>query len=439
MSMQQGEEPLVSVVMPTYNGAATIEQALGCVLGQTLESLELIVVDDGSTDATPALLARAAAEDARVRVLRQENQGAAAARNNGIAAARGTFLICLDDDDLFEPHMLQRMAELLQRDGADLCVCDGWRYDAALDERYHAKPYLRRDYLPGHVPFAPAELGAHLFDFTTFFAFNKMCRLELVKANNIRFGAYPTSEDALYTVGLLLAAQRITIADEPLFTYRAGTGGSLYDTVSGDILAGWRAMREVRQLLVQRGVYEGAVKQGFVNRALGHVFDNLKHASTYESVAEWHAFMVEQGFAQLDILGHGEEYFFNKGAYTNLQLALGAESGGAFVLARYRQAMQAGAAARSKSRALQGKLATQKQRNAKLQGRVEKLQERNAKLQGRVEKLQERTGKLQSRNTKLQARNERLSAQLARIEGSRSWRLACWLHRIARKLHLVRG
>jgi glycosyltransferase involved in cell wall biosynthesis len=104
--------PLVSVVIPAYNSARTVRPAIDSALAQTMNDLEVIVVDDGSTDGT-AEVARAV-DDRRVNVLVQENAGAAAARNTAIAAASGRYVGLLDADDLWLPHKLERQLELLQ-------------------------------------------------------------------------------------------------------------------------------------------------------------------------------------------------------------------------------------------------------------------------------------------------------------------------------------
>lgn len=105
--------PRVSVVLPTFNRAATLERSARSVLGQDFRDLELLVVDDGSTDGTPALLARLAREDTRVRPLRQRNAGAAAARNAGLAAARGDLVAFQDSDDEWLPgHLSGHVAAL---------------------------------------------------------------------------------------------------------------------------------------------------------------------------------------------------------------------------------------------------------------------------------------------------------------------------------------
>jgi glycosyltransferase involved in cell wall biosynthesis len=99
-------EPMVSVVVPAYNAARTMEATLRSVLRQTVDDLELIVVDDGSNDSTSEI-ARSM-DDGRLRLLRQRNAGHASARNTGIAAARGRYVAVVDADDLWLPQKLER-------------------------------------------------------------------------------------------------------------------------------------------------------------------------------------------------------------------------------------------------------------------------------------------------------------------------------------------
>lgn len=103
--------PLFSVVIPVFDRAGVLGDALRSVLAQSCRDLEIIVVDDGSTD-DPAAVA-AGFDDPRIRVLRQDNRGAAAARNRGIDEARGRYVAFLDSDDRFLPHHLEAMARLL--------------------------------------------------------------------------------------------------------------------------------------------------------------------------------------------------------------------------------------------------------------------------------------------------------------------------------------
>lgn len=125
-------DQLVSVVIPAYNAEATLDETLRSVRAQTHRALEIIVVDDGSTDATRALAGRHAAADARVQVLHQANAGVAAARNAGWQHARSPFVAFVDADDLWAPTKIERQLQALLAGGerCGLAYCWMSRIDA---------------------------------------------------------------------------------------------------------------------------------------------------------------------------------------------------------------------------------------------------------------------------------------------------------------------
>jgi GT2 family glycosyltransferase len=152
--------PALSVIIPTYNMAAFVPQAINSVLAQTYRDHEIIVVDDGSTDETPQVLASLASD---IRVIRQENQGVSIARNRGFIASHGDWVAFLDADDRwrpeFEAHMLAVAADADPGLGA---ICCGWEYlDAegtpigtprcVTEEAVELDALLRRNAFPLHA------------------------------------------------------------------------------------------------------------------------------------------------------------------------------------------------------------------------------------------------------------------------------------------------
>src|SRR5215472_17381180 len=116
-------DPLVSVVIPTYNRAAMITRTIENIFAQTYSNIELIVVDDGSTDDTQAKLS---GFGDRIRIITQSNSGPAVARNRGAAAARGEIIAFQDSDDLWRPTKLARQVALLSQYNniATCCLCN---------------------------------------------------------------------------------------------------------------------------------------------------------------------------------------------------------------------------------------------------------------------------------------------------------------------------
>ena len=122
-----GETPLVSVIVPVYNGERFIAEAIQSALLQTYRNIEVLVIDDGSTDKTAAVLQAQAALDSRVRIIRQANGGVARARNRGLAEARGEFVAPLDADDLWDPSKIERQVDrMLQAGDATGLVYSWW-------------------------------------------------------------------------------------------------------------------------------------------------------------------------------------------------------------------------------------------------------------------------------------------------------------------------
>jgi glycosyltransferase involved in cell wall biosynthesis len=119
-------DPLVSVIVPAYNAASTVRETLRSVLAQTVTRIEVIVVDDGSTDDTAMAVADIAAQDPRVRLERQPQGGVAAARNHAIECASGEFIAPMDADDLWHPAKLERQLKRFEGGEPDLGVVYSW-------------------------------------------------------------------------------------------------------------------------------------------------------------------------------------------------------------------------------------------------------------------------------------------------------------------------
>lgn len=139
MKKNAPSSPLVSVIMPCYNAAPFLREAVESVMGQTYTAVELIVVDDGSTDDSLHILA----EYPSIRLLRQDHRGPYPARNVGIRAARGDYVAFLDADDYWAPTFLEEMVAALHGSTAALAYC-GWQNVGAV--RTSGEPYVPPDY-----------------------------------------------------------------------------------------------------------------------------------------------------------------------------------------------------------------------------------------------------------------------------------------------------
>lgn len=146
--MAEAENPLISVIMPCHNAAPYVREAVGSVLGQTYRNVELIVIDDGSTDGSEPILAGLAAQHAgRLHLLHSPRLGPYPARNAGLRQAKGALIAFLDADDWWAPDALEKLHAGLVKTGADIAYC-GWQN---VGDKIQALPYVPPAYEEGDV------------------------------------------------------------------------------------------------------------------------------------------------------------------------------------------------------------------------------------------------------------------------------------------------
>ena len=211
------ENPKVSVIIPVYNGETYLRKCLDDILAQTLKEIQVICVNDGSTDGTLDILKEYAGKDSRVLVLDQENTGAGAARNNGLLHAEGEYLSFLDADDFFEPEMLMEAYRHAEKKKADITVFRGDRYDDT-EEHYIPMDYsVKSSQLPGKDPFSYHDIPDHTFTVFVGWAWDKLYRRDFVmKDEYLRFQNLRTSNDLFFVFSSLTKAEKISVLDKKL-------------------------------------------------------------------------------------------------------------------------------------------------------------------------------------------------------------------------------
>jgi glycosyltransferase involved in cell wall biosynthesis len=173
--------PAFSVVVPAYNASRTIGATIGSILRQTRKDLELIVVDDGSSDGTPELVRELGSSDARLRLIEQPNAGTAGARNTGIAAARANLVSFLDNDDMWMPRYLEAMDQALARvPEAGFGYTDAWVLNDATG-RIRKKPSLQH-HPPIPDPASPDDLLSRFLTGLNFVMSSTTVRREVLEA-----------------------------------------------------------------------------------------------------------------------------------------------------------------------------------------------------------------------------------------------------------------
>lgn len=305
--------PKVSVIIPVYNVEQYLRQCLDGIICQSLQDIEIICIDDGSTDGSYAILQEYANKDNRIMVLQQPNSGAGIARNLGMQYATGAYLSILDADDCFEPTMLEKAYLQCEKDKADICVFRSDRFDTQTGN-FEAIPWtIKQKYLPATVPFAASDIYPYAFQIFNGWAWDKLYRHEFVVSTGLQFQGLRTTNDAYFVFMANVLAGSITIVDEVLVHHRANTGTSLSVTREKSWDCCWQAVSAIRLELISRNQF-ALVDQSFINWALHFLLWNV-HTLQGDSKALLIKAMREQYFAELELSKYSKEYFYNQNEY----------------------------------------------------------------------------------------------------------------------------
>lgn len=209
--------PKVSVVIPVYNAAEYLGQCLDTVLLQTLQEIEVICVDDGSTDDSLSCLQGYAFLDNRLKVIHQENAGVGTARNRGLKEATGEYVIFLNAEDFFETEMLEKMLTRAEENGADMVVCGHSVFDQH-SKKVTAKNTIEKQFLM-HPVWTPDELAEKLFICCNPEPWNRLIRSEVIKKNALQFVEQAHTDDIIFPCLVMACAKKIALMED-LLVYR---------------------------------------------------------------------------------------------------------------------------------------------------------------------------------------------------------------------------
>lgn len=265
--------PKVSIIMPCYNAAAYLPSTLAAIAAQTLGDYELIAVDDGSVDETPAILAAAAEKDPRIKVVTQANGGEGAARIAGFAQVTGEFLAHVDADDQIEPTLLEHAVARAEQTDADIVIFRVDSFDNATGETEPCD-YAFRDYLAPADVFAPSEMADALFVSFCNWVWNKLFRMDFIREQGVEFIDVKRSADVCFTCCALASASRVALLDETLYRYRVNNAASALATSSVDPLGFYHGFLRVAEFLREKGLWE-RFKTGLGNWVNYSLFSNL--------------------------------------------------------------------------------------------------------------------------------------------------------------------
>lgn len=225
---------MISVIVPVYNTAQYLRWCLDSILNQTLKDIEVICVDDGSTDASPQILDEYAAADNRIRVIHKENSGLVSARKIGLKTATGEYIGYVDSDDWIEPNMYEKLLAALIDEKAEIAMCGRIEETGHIGrESRHGFPAGRYDKQGLKEKIYPGMIVNDAFFEWGIFPgiWDKLFRRECLEQFQMEVDERLTmGEDAACTYPALLNVESIYISDECLYHYRQSASSMVKQT-----------------------------------------------------------------------------------------------------------------------------------------------------------------------------------------------------------------
>jgi len=300
----------VSVVVPVYNVAPYLRQCMDSIVGQTLKELEIICVDDGSTDKSPAILQEYTERDNRIQIIRQENAGPGVARNIGMEQASGEYLIFLDSDDWFEPDFLEQMVLRAQATDADVVICKAVEFDTNTGKELPSDWMMKTQHLPGDT-FSPEQIATHLFQFTYGMPWDKLYRRQYLEKSGIIFPKLKNSEDLAFVFPSLLAAERIAILKSVMVHHRVNRNSSVSNSRTLQPDAPYKAFQIVRTYLEHNDQTE-IFHRSFLNWAMEFLVWHVSNISDPKTQKEYFVVLREKWIPELNFEQYPASYYENK-------------------------------------------------------------------------------------------------------------------------------
>ena len=203
----------VSIIVPSYNRASYIKTCLASLQNQSLRDVEIIVIDDGSTDKTSEIVQALAAKDPRIMLVRQPQSGVAAARNNGLKHATAPYIMFCDSDDFFKPNMCQRMLDTIEKTKVDVVACTMELVYQDDSEQKDIEDYVKLKFEGKH------RLDFEKIIFTDVSLPTKIFKKSLIDQYQMTFPVGLYFEDAFFCDQYFSIAKNIYYLNEKLYNY----------------------------------------------------------------------------------------------------------------------------------------------------------------------------------------------------------------------------
>jgi glycosyltransferase involved in cell wall biosynthesis len=272
---------MISVIIPCYNLDKYLKKCLNSVLTQTHENLEIIAIDDGSTDSTPEILSKYATLDKRIVNIRQSNIGAGEASNVGIELAKGDYITFVDNDDWIEPKMYEKLFTALSSNDADMAVCN---FNLVFNDH--------TDYCYSNTNKREEVINVYddVYDYfcrycacpkPNNYTWTRLYKAKIIKESGVRFEHFRLGADTLFNFKLLPLMKKVAFIKDGLYNYVQRSDSSVYTAAKKSNIVNVYA--DGFESLVEHYISNGCDE--FLTTLPVHAFTRLRSVFFYSRLA----------------------------------------------------------------------------------------------------------------------------------------------------------
>ena len=273
-------QPLISVIIPVFNTKKYISECLESIIFQNLKEIEIICVNDGSTDGSRDELEKYSKIDSRIIILHQKNAGVAAARNLALKYAHGKYLFFVDSDDFIVPDILKEFYNKAENINIDFLISKQKIFSDLNREEFVIRGY-EEDFLPknGNVIFSAKEISNVLFQIFSSELHGKIFRTNFIKENKLSFPEASIGEDYYFFYLAMMLSDRIAVWDQITYNYRRLRNDSL-TMQSNNTLDFYKSLMALQSKMEHHKIYN-VFKNSYEEYIIKQIFLNAKRATRY--------------------------------------------------------------------------------------------------------------------------------------------------------------
>ncbi len=299
-SIIKNDRVKISVIVPVYNVEEYIQQCLDSIVNQTLKEIEIICVNDGSTDNSPQILEEYAKKDKRIKIINKKNAGLGAARNTGMEHATGEYIGFIDSDDWVDLGMFKKLYSNAKSQNSDMVMCPIYIVDDSNQKLDYDFPYFNLDYFNEDFynnVFTHKKTEDFFFRICVT-SYNKIYRTKFLKKINANFPEGLIFEDNPFFYKTFLSAKSVSLVKDFLYYYRVNRANSIISNVDKKYFDVIKIQNLNKNIFLETNNFE-FYKMDFYNYAMGSIIN--RYSKVDEKYREEFFNLIKQFFKEMDL------------------------------------------------------------------------------------------------------------------------------------------